>query len=190
MNATGDPNALDPTRGVYDASSRLNSRCANWASTMVTVTGNASYYGSVYERHGGSDAPWERTMEWCPCSKWPCECTSCECFVLGCDAAAATTSTYANQEQHSQLGVLWGVFALLVTCGLCMVLWLKTKRKADPGAREFSRSIVDLTPQEEKLKEFMKAMAPPPGTCVVQSPSPGPEPHISIAIKEEDANAR
>ena len=59
-----------------------------------------------------------------------------------------------------------------------------------PGTREFTRSIVDLTPKEEKLKEFMKNMAPPPGTCVVQSPSPGTEPHISIAIKEEETDAR
>lgn len=29
MNATGDPNAIDPTRGVHDASTRLNARCAH-----------------------------------------------------------------------------------------------------------------------------------------------------------------
>lgn len=188
MNATGDPNAIDPTRGVHDASTRLNARCALWAETMVQVTGNSSFYGTVYERHGGADAPWERTMEWCPCSKWPCECTSCECFVRGCDTT--TASVIAEEEQNSQLGVLWGIFALIVTCGLCMVLWLKRQKMLKPGTREFTRSIVDLTPKEEKLKEFMKNMAPPPGTCVVQSPSPGTEPHISIAIKEEETDAR
>jgi hypothetical protein len=108
-------------------------------------------------------------MTWCPCPKWPCLCNACECSVDGCDERRERDST------SETLGLLWGMFALLLIVTLSMAVWMRLKR-------------VDLTPstETETVKRqpvaVVKDWDPPEGTCVVQSPGSV----VAIALREEN----
>lgn len=108
-------------------------------------------------------------MTWCPCPKWPCLCNACECSVDGCDARLERDST------NETLGLLWGMFALLLIITLSMAVWMRLKR-------------VDLTPStvtatvKQQPDAVVKHWDPPEGTCVVQSPGSV----VAIALREEN----
>lgn len=166
----GDPNQLNASRGVTSRTLTLLARCSNWARYSATTNpANATYFNNLIAETGGWDQGWRQTMTWCPCPKWPCLCNACECSVDGCDAQRERDST------NETLGLLWGMFALLLIVTLSMAVWMRLKR-------------VNLTPsmETEAVKRqpatVVKNWDPPEGTCVVQSPGSV----VAIALREEN----
>lgn len=166
----GDPNQLNASRGVTSRSMTLLERCSNWARYSATTNpANATYFNNLISETGGWDQGWRQTMTWCPCPKWPCLCNACECSVDGCDARHERDST------NDTLGLLWGMFALLLIVTLSMAVWMRLRR-------------VNLTPstETETVKRqpapVVKDWDPPEGMCVVQSPGSV----VAIALREEN----
>jgi len=166
----GDPNQLNMSRGVSSRSMTLLARCSNWARYAATRhPANATYYDNLIAETGGWDQGWRKTMTWCPCPKWPCLCSECECSVDGCDARPERDST------DETLGLLWGMFALLLIVTLSMAVWMRLRR-------------VDMTSstETETVKQQVAAVVkdwnPPEGTCIVQSPGSV----VAIALREEN----
>jgi len=178
---TNDPNVVNAHNGVHNDAMTLNARCKSWLLTGPSVSSsNASYHFS------NDSATWEQTTSWCPCSKWPCACDSCGCYVEGCDEAWRSALAGANAgTAPSAVGMLWGMFALLITCCCILVIWLKSQQFAEVRRQRYLRSIVDMTPKYEKRNELTGDMAPPEGTCIVHSPGHDAV-HIAIAMREKD----
>jgi len=181
---TNDPNVVNVDNGVYDDGMTLNARCESWLLTGTSsaaasaAASNASYHSI------NASATWEQTMSWCPCSKWPCACDGCGCYVEGCDEAWRRAQAGAGARYEPAIGMLWGIFALLITCFGLLVIWLKSQQRTEARREAYLRSIVDMTPKDEKFKELYRDMAPPEGTYVVHSPGRGAA-HIAIAVREE-----